>query len=119
MLFVCLLVVLFSVICVCFLMIRRPPRSTRTDTLFPYATLFRAMRRSVVCIDALLCGKFVAAKLPCGTRAAAAPAGWLGRMTACVSSEDRAPRRSARRELSSQGIEIGRAAWRERVCKYV
>src|SRR3546814_13751255 len=25
-----------------FLMIRRPPRSTRTDTLFPYTTLFRA-----------------------------------------------------------------------------
>src|SRR3546814_19422723 len=24
------------------LMIRRPPRSTRTDTLFPYTTLFRA-----------------------------------------------------------------------------
>src|SRR3546814_4141514 len=28
-------------------MIRRPPRSTRTDTLFPYTTLFRSqMRRS-------------------------------------------------------------------------
>src|SRR3546814_14397354 len=27
---------------VCLLMIRRPPRSTRTDTLFPYTTLFRA-----------------------------------------------------------------------------
>src|SRR3546814_18130246 len=27
-----------------FLMIRRPPRSTRTDTLFPYTTLFRSMR---------------------------------------------------------------------------
>src|SRR3546814_14812500 len=26
-----------------FLMIRRPPRSTRTDTLFPYTTLFRSM----------------------------------------------------------------------------
>src|SRR3546814_5256308 len=26
----------------CFLMIRRPPRSTRTDTLFPYTTLFRS-----------------------------------------------------------------------------
>src|SRR3546814_3722739 len=26
-------------------MIRRPPRSTRTDTLFPYTTLFRARRR--------------------------------------------------------------------------
>src|SRR3546814_9349531 len=26
-------------------MIRRPPRSTRTDTLFPYTTLFRSTRR--------------------------------------------------------------------------
>src|SRR3546814_520937 len=30
-----------------FLMIRRPPRSTRTDPLFPYTTLFRSVRRSV------------------------------------------------------------------------
>src|SRR3546814_3466605 len=30
-------------LCLCFfLMIRRPPRSTRTDTLFPYTTLFRS-----------------------------------------------------------------------------
>src|SRR3546814_7803926 len=29
--------------CVFFLMIRRPPRSTRTDTLFPYTTLFRSL----------------------------------------------------------------------------
>src|SRR3546814_3298409 len=28
-----------------FLMIRRPPRSTRTDTLFPYTTLFRSARQ--------------------------------------------------------------------------
>src|SRR3546814_2870905 len=27
------------------LMIRRPPRSTRTDTLFPYTTLFRSVAR--------------------------------------------------------------------------
>src|SRR3546814_17899972 len=26
-----------------FLMVRRPPRSTRTDTLFPYTTLFRSV----------------------------------------------------------------------------
>src|SRR3546814_19532698 len=32
-----------------FLMIRRPPRSTRTDTLFPYTTLFRSA-------DYLVCG---------------------------------------------------------------
>src|SRR3546814_20288686 len=28
-------------------MIRRPPRSTRTDTLFPYTTLFRSLLQSV------------------------------------------------------------------------
>src|SRR3546814_11643859 len=32
----------FCVWCFFFLMIRRPPRSTRTDTLFPYTTLFRS-----------------------------------------------------------------------------
>src|SRR3546814_18898361 len=31
-------------VCFCFfLVIRRPPRSTRTDTLFPYTTLFRSL----------------------------------------------------------------------------
>src|SRR3546814_3497793 len=30
-----------------FLMLRRPPRSTRTDTLFPYTTLFRACSNSL------------------------------------------------------------------------
>src|SRR3546814_11323126 len=31
-----------------FLMIRRPPRSTRTDTLFPYTTLVRSGRAQAV-----------------------------------------------------------------------
>src|SRR3546814_3159567 len=31
-----------------FLMIRRPPRSTRTDTLFPYTTLFRSLEPLVL-----------------------------------------------------------------------
>src|SRR3546814_1771921 len=39
-------------------MIRRPPRSTRTDTLFPYTTLFRA-----VLVD-LGCGSATAAAAP-------------------------------------------------------
>src|SRR3546814_21152469 len=30
-----------------FLMMRRPPRSTRTDTLFPYTTLFRSHNREI------------------------------------------------------------------------
>src|SRR3546814_1298454 len=29
-------------------MIRRPPRSTRTDTLFPYTTLFRSLAVAIV-----------------------------------------------------------------------
>src|SRR3546814_2879791 len=33
--------------CVFFLMIRRPPRSTRPDTLFPYTTLFRSFAESL------------------------------------------------------------------------
>src|SRR3546814_11956239 len=43
---------MLSVLCdgsffiVLFLMIRRPPRSTRTDTLFPYTTLFRSLGRN-------------------------------------------------------------------------
>src|SRR3546814_11394304 len=37
--YMCVLWCVFSIV---FLMIRRPPRSTRTDTLFPYTTLFRS-----------------------------------------------------------------------------
>src|SRR3546814_9364232 len=32
-------------------MIRRPPRSTRTDTLFPYTTLFRSWTKSYMDLD--------------------------------------------------------------------
>src|SRR3546814_1424628 len=42
-----MLIALSRVLFVFFLMIRRPPRSTRTDTLFPYTTLFRSLRYGV------------------------------------------------------------------------
>src|SRR3546814_4923887 len=32
-------------------MIRRPPRSTRTDTLFPYTTLFRSLLQERAALD--------------------------------------------------------------------
>src|SRR3546814_1353180 len=35
-----------------FLIVRRPPRSTRTDTLFPYTTLFRS--HSASCFDMVI-----------------------------------------------------------------
>src|SRR3546814_3944155 len=56
-----------------FLMIRRPPRSTRTDTLFPYTTLFRSDRghrartvasRPVERTDERRLGLFCGAALP-------------------------------------------------------
>src|SRR3546814_2209851 len=34
-------------LCFFFLMIRRPPRSTRTDTLFPYTALFRSIKLKI------------------------------------------------------------------------
>src|SRR3546814_7257180 len=36
-------------VCIFFLMKRRPPRSTRTDTPFPYTTLFRSVVAPCVC----------------------------------------------------------------------
>src|SRR3546814_19705305 len=57
-------------------MLRRPPRSTRTDTLFPYTTLFRSalrlLRRQVVLfglvggeiVEAGLCGALGHLQLP-------------------------------------------------------
>src|SRR3546814_11765471 len=49
MLFVCSSCVSVVDVVFFFLMIRRPPRSTRTDTLFPYTTLFRSGRRGGQC----------------------------------------------------------------------
>src|SRR3546814_4967185 len=42
-------------------MLRRPPRSTRTDTLFPYTTLFR----SPASLDGKVCDIDVGRQLPC------------------------------------------------------
>src|SRR3546814_2233311 len=38
-------------------MIRRPPRSTRTDTLFPYTTLFRSQSAAAARPDQPLCAE--------------------------------------------------------------
>src|SRR3546814_3841028 len=50
-----------------FLMIRRPPRSTRTDTLFPYTTLFRSSDGELGFLAGFAYGIFFAiAALPFG-----------------------------------------------------
>src|SRR3546814_12192470 len=62
-----------------FLMIRRPPRSTRTDTLFPYTTLFRSPGTAAApdaAVDATTVDEAPAGVTPATTPApvAAAPA---------------------------------------------
>src|SRR3546814_8603949 len=45
-------------------MIRRPPRSTRTDTLFPYTTLFRSAARAALVRKPFAMTKRAPAKRP-------------------------------------------------------
>src|SRR3546814_14002948 len=102
-------------------MIRRPPRSTRTDTLFPYTTLFRS--------DAVLAT----------VRASHPRPGWaFERFTrngplailphphgsdlyavvwCCPPAE--AARIQSLEDDDFASAQIGRASCRERVCKYV
>src|SRR3546814_20878741 len=49
-------------------MIRRPPRSTRTDTLFPYTTLFRSKRHRPSSRTAPICGSNSSARRSTGSR---------------------------------------------------
>src|SRR3546814_15316790 len=46
--YLCILLPLYHITLLFFLMIRRPPRSTRPDTLFPYTTLFRSDYTTIV-----------------------------------------------------------------------
>src|SRR3546814_17039820 len=98
---------------------RRPPRSTRSDTLFPYTTLFRAAKRdgrgdvSQVVRGGAAHGELLA-------RALAAVRGhgdFAGAVE--VIGGDAA---GAREELIERAVgddKIGRASCRERVCQYV
>src|SRR3546814_2303376 len=70
-------------------MIRRPPRSTRTDTLFPYTTLFRSLTW-LLTVEALI----TARKRRAGAATALSiikkfprpllKANWMGNMPICV-----------------------------------
>src|SRR3546814_12855957 len=93
-----------------FLMIRRPPRSTRTDTLFPYTTLFRSLHQT-------------------GEREAAHPHRIDGEEKEAAVGVEQRP---AIGQQAGQAVfqppdlvfwaapeQIGRASCRERVCQYV
>src|SRR3546814_11660873 len=110
-------------------MIRRPPRSTRTDTLFPYTTLFRSLleihdwgflspslhapaQRQLHHRHLLLVevgdGVVVALRL-----------GHLDELLLHHHGIARGRGLVALLLLDAAGVEIGRASCRERVCQYV
>src|SRR3546814_12222168 len=110
-------------------MIRRPPRSTRTDTLFPYTTLFRS-RNPVGDIDDLGLGELLEAF----DALLAADTGLLGPAERDIERHVEMFVHPHRARLDLQcdmetalGIigpdrtaqQIGRASCRERVCQYV
>src|SRR3546814_14976921 len=102
-----------------FLMIRRPPGSTRTYTLFPYTTLFRS--KPLV--------RQATSKVPTNATTPPVPASTSSqRSPESRSSPGPGPaaERNRRRNATITTVlpmgaaaEIGRAACRERVCQYV
>src|SRR3546814_12402753 len=112
-------------------MIRRPPRSTRTDTLFPYTTLFR----SFFAWSASCRGGATLFRRKRGLRNRPAAAALLRNrprsapsVRPCRRTWTRAGRRRGRRRRfpvrnalrrNRRNAEIGRASCRERVWKYV
>src|SRR3546814_12445032 len=116
-------------------MIRRPPRSTRTDTLFPYTTLFRSGRAAALAdAQATAEAEYDAAN---AARAAAVAAGFGDPIHPTTGEPVPATRsyvaaklylhftladiiRTLRGDLDpNTKVEIGRASCRESVCQYV
>src|SRR3546814_12299385 len=105
-------------------MILRPPRSTRTDTLFPYTTLFRSQ---VGLVEAAVEGQGDADLGADGERldqrlgALEAAAEAQPQVVVVVVGQFGAAGVGAQRaEVAGVlGEEIGRASCRERVCQYV
>src|SRR3546814_18924417 len=118
-------------------MIRPPPRSTRTDTLFPYTTLFRspvmridpdlrraiaefsgAERREVISAPRVIDIAVIAAEC----RAAAFGSATVDRVVGVeqvFQSRQRSLHFRIGAGLGRRHWPIGNAAWRERVCQYV
>src|SRR3546814_12730121 len=113
----------FCFIFIFFLMIRRPPRSTRTDTLFPYTTLFRSENATINVASLQRAG---VNDLTTKSRAV------YGSLEYAITDNlkiNGGLRYTHDRVLSRQATylspipggeeEIGRASCRERVCQYV
>src|SRR3546814_13435139 len=96
---------------------RRPPRSTRTDTLFPYTTLFRSASN----MKKLFLLLFPLSLAACGAGVALDEMAKETPRSACEEfTRSLLDSPSTYRLVEvSQWEEIGRASCRERVCQYV
>src|SRR3546814_13471547 len=111
-------------------MIRPPPRSTRTDTLFPYTTLFRAdVAENASSLfngvrGALEDGLSQAKGIPLLTVSGATGKGIDTLLKVAFETREAWSRRIGTGELNrwferAVDAQIGRASCRERVCQYV
>src|SRR3546814_19017382 len=108
-------------------MIRRPPRSTRTDTLFPYTTLFRSPRASSQLRACLIVSQFLIPYMVIVIRPSShmPPCRWKGaRIQHSAPQAVKEPERlgfawAVGSPATLAALEIGRASCRERVCQYV
>src|SRR3546814_17008949 len=108
-------------------MLRRPPRSTRTDTLFPYTTLFRSSIRpdaEQTLRDLSIRGDIIKTMHRAMRRDGDAPdAGAFAVHDGAPSDPivGRLVERGLHDELAgtAYAVKIGRASCRERVCQYV
>src|SRR3546814_19908203 len=101
-----------------FLMIRRPPRSTRTDTLFPYTTLFRSLAGIGLRMEAPLAALRELEMLDRvgDVDLAAFDSGLVER---AIEHPPRRADEGATGQILLIARQIGRASCRERVCQYV
>src|SRR3546814_13421730 len=109
-------------------MTRPPPRSTRTDTLFPYTTLFRSALSLSACATVnagpstpgMAERMIVRGSLTYRERIALPPGSVAEVTLQDVSRADAPSTILARQTIPLEGRqEIGRASGRERVCQYV
>src|SRR3546814_12227099 len=107
-------------------MIRRPPRSTRTDTLFPYTTLFRsaAALKKVKRGTGLIVGCLLQLCLLLGVSACSqAPSSYVGseKCAGCHAGEyhdwQGSDHWAAMAPATDARVQIGRASCRARACQ--
>src|SRR3546814_19571045 len=104
-------------------MIRRPPRSTLTDTLFPYTTLFRSLlQRPHVTALAQQIPVFLvfqASPIPNIGLEIIEALGKFRHTTLLIAGTAAASRPKSQVLCTFAYCKIGRASCRERVCQYV